>query len=979
MIACMNHFKFLLLLLLTLPAYAQELYFKPFYSFQNLPSFETYFSLQDSKGNIWVSSDAGVSRYDGNSVTHFTTKDGLVENVIFKIYEDSKGRIWFSSLSGLICFYENNSFHSISANNELKELLKGRIGHSFFVGEKDTLYFSNLGFPGILKILPENNYKKVVPFLSKEMKKNNLNIFDNPIKPREHLNTTGIATVTDSSLYLIRWKNISFSIPAKKADFNFVNVGKIAISSRDDKLYSPHGLQLSVLNRADSSVNVYYFDKEIIYVHFDKNGDLWVLCKRGGGYLYKNADLTSKPIRFLDKLSVSSVMIDREGTIWATTLEKGIFICYSKSVFAIPNQDYDQICNLQVDTNRFLASYFSKKVISVFKNDSILFDTASCTYNPEYYIYSYYQGKDYFYFCTHNGYSYVSQKKNETVPSAHIGPDVLKKFIPYNHDTVISFSTLNVIMLKGKKILSKTTAPAILNCICKLHDKTILIGSRDGNGIFELKNNRFIPYHPELKQLHIRINTIAEDKYNRLWIATDKGLICLDENKVLYEHKKQDDPLSFKINALTIDENDNVWCSNTIGLIRIQSSNNLRNLSIAVFNTNHGLPDTRIEKLEAFDNKIWCTTKGYLFYFNNNSLIKNEQPPLTQLKSISINGTGHLISDTIVVPYDQNNISVKVLSSAFKFQGAKPFLYRLEGYDDKWQFLNTGIIQYTNLDHGTYKLSVYGVNDDGRKGTTVSFTLIIRRPFWLTWWFISLIAILLIIIIIISARSWKRRIEKKERNKAAISQQLTEFKMTALRSQMNPHFIYNSIGSIQHYILKNEIDQSFNYLSKFSALIRKILNNSRNEFISLEQEISTLQLYIELEQIRFKDPFEFILTIDKELDMEVNIPTMLIQPYIENSIWHGLMPKETQGRLELILKKVDSTIHVCIKDNGVGRETGEMKKKHHISKGMSLTEQRIQTLEQTSNKKFVTTVIDLKDEQGNPIGTEVNLVIPFDE
>ena len=203
--------------------------------------------------------------------------------------------------------------------------------------------------------------------------------------------------------------------------------------------------------------------------------------------------------------------------------------------------------------------------------------------------------------------------------------------------------------------------------------------------------------------------------------------------------------------------------------------------------------------------------------------------------------------------------------------------------------------------------------------------------------------------------------------------------MTALRSQMNPHFIYNAIGSIQHYILKNEIDQSFNYLSKFSSLIRKILNNSRNEYISLEQEISTLQLYIELEQIRFKHPFEFILIIDEQLDMEIDIPTMLIQPYIENSIWHGLMPKETKGCLELTLKKVESTIQIRIKDNGVGRETGDMRKKHHISKGMSLTEQRIQTLENTSNKKFVTTIVDLKDEKGNPTGTEVNLIIPFDE
>jgi LytS/YehU family sensor histidine kinase len=202
--------------------------------------------------------------------------------------------------------------------------------------------------------------------------------------------------------------------------------------------------------------------------------------------------------------------------------------------------------------------------------------------------------------------------------------------------------------------------------------------------------------------------------------------------------------------------------------------------------------------------------------------------------------------------------------------------------------------------------------------------------------------------------------------------------MTALRSQMNPHFIFNAIGSIQHFILQNEAKQSYNYLAKFSMLIRNILNNSREEYISLEQEVTTLQLYIELEQIRFTNPFQFIIDIDETIDMEIDIPTMLIQPYIENSIWHGLMPKQSGGILELLFKKVDSTIHVIIRDNGVGRKVKDSSQQY-ISKGMSITEQRIETLEATSQTKFNTRIVDLKDENNNSIGTEVNLIIPFDE
>lgn len=223
---------------------------------------------------------------------------------------------------------------------------------------------------------------------------------------------------------------------------------------------------------------------------------------------------------------------------------------------------------------------------------------------------------------------------------------------------------------------------------------------------------------------------------------------------------------------------------------------------------------------------------------------------------------------------------------------------------------------------------------------------------------------------------WRKRIEKKQNEKAAVNQEIAEFKMTALRSQMNPHFIFNAIGSIQHYILKNDTLQSSNYLSKFASLIRNILNNSNEEYIALSREITTLQLYIELEQIRFNPPFEFILKVDEKIDTDVYIPTMLIQPYIENSLWHGLMPKDSKGILELTFEKREESIKVVIRDNGMGRRPKTTKT--HESKGMSLTEQRIKVLENTSSKKFEVIIIDLKDQQGNPTGTEVKLIIPFD-
>lgn len=625
-LVAMNRFKILFLLLVTLPVSAQELYFKPFPAFQNLPSFETYYTFQDSKGSIWVCTDAGVSRYDGNTVAHFTTKDGLCENVVFRVYEDKKGRIWFSTLSGLFCYYYNNKFYSIKANLVLKNYYKGTPVQSFFIGEKDTLYFSLMDFyhEGVAKIPPQNNYEKLIISSTKEIHQSLTFILTNPINPNEAISGVGGAVLPASPLC---WDKKVYPTPYSKNNTSFANVLRFSISRKNNTLYTPNGMELCVLKKNDNTIKHYFFSKEIIYIHCDKEGDLWILLKRGGGYFYKNADLNSKPVHFLNDLSVSSVMIDREGSIWASTLDKGVFVCNSKTVLTIPNQNNDKIGNIQVDTNRLLISFFSKQLISFYKGDSIVKDTAACVYSSANYLHHYYEGKGYFYYDKLRSFYYASQHKNSK-PILLINGTGAKEFVNYKGDTVIGITLTMLFVFYHEKKLLGIQSNSTMNCITKLHDGTILIGNRDDKGIFEFKNNQLLPYLSQFKQLRIRINAIVEDKNNRLWIASENGLMCIDEKQTLYQYNKQKDGLNLKINALTVDEENNIWCSNGNSLIRLQNPIDLTNPVLTTFNTCHGLPDTRIERLAAFDNRIWCTTKDYVFYFKNNSLKKKHIPAI---------------------------------------------------------------------------------------------------------------------------------------------------------------------------------------------------------------------------------------------------------------------------------------------------------------------------------------------------------------
>jgi sensor histidine kinase YesM len=227
------------------------------------------------------------------------------------------------------------------------------------------------------------------------------------------------------------------------------------------------------------------------------------------------------------------------------------------------------------------------------------------------------------------------------------------------------------------------------------------------------------------------------------------------------------------------------------------------------------------------------------------------------------------------------------------------------------------------------------------------------------------------------------QVKKEEKIKSDFTQKIAEIEMKALRSQMNPHFIFNSLNSIQKYILKNDAFAASQYLTKFSKLIRLILDHSNQNYIALNSEIELLKLYIEIEDLRFDKQFDYDLQVDSLLEtVNILIPSMIIQPYIENAIWHGLLHKETKGKLLLsFTKSTENCIKVIIEDNGIGREKAlELKSKQLLKKksyGIQITQDRISILNQTEDKATICNIFDLKDKNNKATGTRIELIIPI--
>ena len=226
-------------------------------------------------------------------------------------------------------------------------------------------------------------------------------------------------------------------------------------------------------------------------------------------------------------------------------------------------------------------------------------------------------------------------------------------------------------------------------------------------------------------------------------------------------------------------------------------------------------------------------------------------------------------------------------------------------------------------------------------------------------------------------------VKKKQRLEFERKVEMSKIELKALRSQMNPHFIFNSLNSIQHYIFTAKSDEAIKYLNKFARLVRIILNNSEKPTVTVSDDLEALKLYLELEQMRFEEKFDYEIIVDESVDTDYDImPPLLMQPYVENAILHGLNPKPVKGKLTIKLSSRNNFLICTIIDNGIGREKASeirrtMPFKKYKSLGMKITEDRLKILNEINNSQLSVTITDLKNSNNESLGTKVELFVPL--
>lgn len=483
---------------------------------------------------------------------------------------------------------------------------------------------------------------------------------------------------------------------------------------------------------------------------------------------------------------------------------------------------------------------------------------------------------------------------------------------------------------------------------------------------------------------------------NRLYLNSfTQGLLEINLTKPsefeIY-NKKSGLPSSL-VYAIREDDNKKLWLGTANGLSILDPiSKKVNNI-----NRRHGMREPNF--LHFWNPKMEFSEQGNLFFYGADyvnwihqsgfdNIINLPQAKIASIEfadNSSKNNYNLKAGENINISYLDNYFEIHFSSGDYILPEDQQFIYKLDGFDDQWRTTNTSLVKYTKVPHGDYQFRLRAVNFVGNESENIAtLDITIIPPYWKTWWFYLLLCLVFLGLLYCFYAFWRKQIKEKEKIKSDFQKRVTEIEMDALRAQMNPHFLFNSLNSIKNYALTKGPFETAEYLTKFSHLIRLILQNSKTSTIVLQDEIEALRLYIEIEDLRFEEKFDFEINIDEGIDLLTwHIPPLILQPYVENAIWHGLMHKQSgKGKLLVELKNIGNALICIIEDNGIGREMAHKikERKDSIRKkslGMKITRDRIELTNELYNTDTSVKIVDLINKAGESIGTRVIITIPI--
>lgn len=958
-----------------------------------LPSSEIYHIIQDSKGYIWMATNMGVSRFDGRTFKNFDVQNGLPENTVFEVYEDEIGRVWFISFPFQLSYFWNNAIHSYKYNNLLKKIAGNGlipIKKSFLVDKNNNVYFSFLNGGKINKI-DNSGHLEVI----KEINNTHYTVAIQEVSGHLLAAQTGSRKSNDFIISM-KTKNGELSTFIDQSASKYTgSYLLVQLTDAGDLLVAQNELLTHI--KLDGTSKTYNFKDRILWLSVEKNNSIWIGKEFTGVEKYSLDDIKDGPLeKYLNGISVSSVLVDNEGGLWFSTQGSGVYYLPSKTFVSYNARDGlsgKNIKSVEIFKGKIFLGYDDNYFMDVIKKGKVTnirdfgnsgnkiknlrsLDDKVLWIGTEKHLHSYNNAT--FNKIINNHKSFV----NGLVKGSFVFS--IKDIYPLSSNEVLLAQMRSLsIVRNGVVVYDSYLDDKIqlrIESIERETDSSFLLGTF--NGLWRLVGTSFRYLGHESALLRKRTTDIVVLPNGKGYVLATKGsglIIKLYDSNSIFQLTQSNGLSSNSITSLLLTGNE-LWVATNNGLNLINVNNLDREKpGIVIFKKESGLISNEINQIKGDNNYVYIATNDGFTIFDRKKYQPLRIPPPVFIQGVRIMRRDTLIAENYSLKYNQNFITISFSGITFRDPSDMVYNYRLIGMSEKWTSTKNLEVEYAFLPPGKYRFEVLATNSEGLESTrpaVVSF--IIYPPFWKTWWFISIIVVILIVIVIAFINYRMQQVKREN----LMQNDVNRYRQQALIRQMDPHFVFNILNSIQSFIIKNDNLTSTKYLSKFSKLMRLVLNNSQKQEISLKEEIDTLNLYMELESLRFSQKFEFSIICDQSIDVNsCRIPAFIVQPFIENAIWHGFMKLNKAGKIRVNFYKNDDRMICTVEDNGIGRvRSMELKtetEKERSSLGILIVETRMKLLSDQYGMKMGMSFLDLYDNNHKASGTKVTIILPL--
>jgi hypothetical protein len=962
-----------------------------------LPSDRVNCVYEDSYGYLWVGTSNGVGRYDGKKFTNYGFSEGLSYLQVNTIFEDSFHRLWIGTTKGIVQLLGNRF-----AVYKTADPVEYTRTFGFYQTEDNMIWA--LTNKGIYRF----NDSLWVPVA--------------PYTPYERMPCKQIARLRDGLLFnyghsLIKkrsdntWQVIARS-PLKN-DFDYFNsvqehYGKIYVSVQN-RLYTLENDRMKLLLDsipANPSYNYYVNDDDRCFVTTEGNGL----------YVYQLRPAKRYPLFFSSYKSnfLYSIYRDKHNNMWMSSYEGLLkihpktFTDYQREVFKEPVKDVRNIVSLY---NDLLISSSSDGFM--IWNDKTMRHVSAPFLNRHQYprdiidVYSD-DEKDAGTWLMTRRLKLLYIKKGQLQDYTGL---VRRSTRESFYDVAVHPQTRDVYICADSTLLTgdKNKMEVYHDADGKTFSKPIsVVFTKDGIGIvnvffkgiyFITKKNKIIKAPPDLDIIDERVSGWLYEGINgRMWVRNyGRGLVSFRVNNAyqvrdIQQFTTAEGLPSNDVLDIATDLEKRLWVCTSNGLAVMVYDPGKDSWDIYNVGKQLGLNfESWVDGKMAVDTygHIWLSTTDHLIKLYPEKIHLQKEVPRAVIEKVLLGmreTDWHKYGDSVhsyfqlpyepVLSYNQNSFGIQFNGTNLSVSSGQEYSYMLAPLDTSWsQATSNNFLSLLKLSPGSYVFKVRARGKDTGWSAPDSFSFTIQKPFWDRWWFrLMLIASAASVIVFI----YSRRIRAIQQE-AQIQNQLNELEMKALKAQMNPHFIYNALNSIQSLIVDEKKSEAISYVGTFSRLLRQVLEHSDNNVISLEKELHTLNLYMQLESLRLNMDLKYSLQTDEDVMTEYEkVPPLILQPFIENALWHGLSRKEGEKNLTISVSETDDYLLCVVEDNGIGREkAASFKKKSasemYASRGIDITVRRLTEF----NKTQVPPVAykDLFDDRGQAAGTRVSILI----